>query len=59
MTSINMKELHWKIQDGMFYDNETDKWYSIDEYKKLDWWNMYLNNEISFNTLQKALLDYI
>ena len=59
MTSINMKELHWKIQDGMFYDNETDKWYSIDEYKKLDWWNMYLNNEISFDILQKALLDYI
>ena len=53
------KELHWKIQDGMFFDNETDEWYCIDEYKKLDWWNMYLNNEISFDTLQKALVDYV
>ena len=47
------------IQDGMFYDVETNKWYSIDEYKKLDWWTMYVAGEISLTTLQKALADYV
>ena len=47
------------VQDGMFYDVETNKWYAIDEYNKLDWWTMYVAGEISLTTLQKALADYV